>query len=476
MRCNGVSVSIAVITLVDGALRFDVEVLGGGKIGDLRGLFLNIADESLLSGLSVEGDDVTDSAFKANKVIDLGNGANMKGASRGFDLGVEFGKAGIGGGDDIRSTSFVLRHDSVALTNDLFEHQSLGLRLTSVGYEHGPRCDSLKIVAKVPELCDPEPPVNTPPQPDADAAKVCANQSVMIDVLDNDIDADGDALTITAVAGQSIVEGGSVTLASGAVVRLVEGELVYDLSGADDFDHLLIGATAQDSFEYTVSDGENTAAAAVEVTVCGAKNTVETIEASLPDMITFSLEVLEDIGRGLGDARITLSGSGDARLDGLVIDQVYCIDPPADFVNGAVVKANVYLGVAGSVPDGVIDRPENLDSIAWILNQDFGAIDNGDGAGETYTEAEIQAAIWRLTDGQEYLVPGVGTRSNASEIYNRALTEGDGFAAGEDDLMPLLLVPTQESAALTGHAQPLVFGVAFDDLRQDCLCGDEWIA
>lgn len=71
------------------------------------------------------------------------------------------------------------------------------------GGEHGARCDSLKIAAKAPELCDPEPPADTLPQPDADAALVCANESVATDVLDGDIGADGDALIIAALAGHN---------------------------------------------------------------------------------------------------------------------------------------------------------------------------------------------------------------------------------------------------------------------------------
>ncbi|WP_232816451.1 hypothetical protein [Paracoccus zhejiangensis] len=44
-----------------------------------------------------------------------------------------------------------------------------------------------------------------------------------------------------------------------------------------------------------------------------------------------------------------------------------------------------------------------------------------------------------------------------------------GFEAGEGDIVGLILDPTDE-AELAGNAQPLIVGVAFDALAQDCFC------
>ena len=57
-----------------------IEVLeGGGDIGDIRGLFFDVSDESLLSGLDAVGTDVTRDKFYADAVYNLGHGANIKG-------------------------------------------------------------------------------------------------------------------------------------------------------------------------------------------------------------------------------------------------------------------------------------------------------------------------------------------------------------------------------------------------------------
>ncbi|MAG34069.1 MAG: hypothetical protein CL908_24580 [Deltaproteobacteria bacterium] len=50
-----------------------------GNTGDLRGFFAQVSDESLLSGLSVSGADVTSSTIAFDAVIRVGGGNNLKG-------------------------------------------------------------------------------------------------------------------------------------------------------------------------------------------------------------------------------------------------------------------------------------------------------------------------------------------------------------------------------------------------------------
>lgn len=96
-------------------------------------------------------------------------------------------------------------------------------------------------------------------------------------------------------------------------------------------------------------------------------------------------------------------------------------------------------------------------------------MDNGDGTGQTYTEAEIQGAIWGLTDSIVFVNPALGTTANAREIYNLALANGEGFEAGEGDIVGLILDPTAAAEA-AGNKQPIIIGIDWDDLAQDCLC------
>jgi hypothetical protein len=123
----------AKITLTEqdnGTIKVDVSLLNG-TIADLQGVFINIANESLVSGLSVTGTDITDVKFAVNGVTDLGDGVNLNGTKTTFDGGVQIGTSGIGK-DDIAQTTFILDHATQDLSIADFIDQTFGVRLTSV--------------------------------------------------------------------------------------------------------------------------------------------------------------------------------------------------------------------------------------------------------------------------------------------------------------------------------------------------------
>ncbi|BCR30418.1 VCBS domain-containing protein [Aeromonas caviae] len=99
--------------------------------------------------------------------------------------------------------------------------------------------------------------VNAAPLPGDDQFTVAEDGTVTINVLGNDTDVDGDRLTITAINGQTIAEGGSVAISNGSVT-LSNGQLIF--TPAPDFN----GSIA---FEYTITDGLNSATGGVTGTV-----------------------------------------------------------------------------------------------------------------------------------------------------------------------------------------------------------------
>lgn len=161
---GSVGLQVVITDLGNGSVRFDLQNQGT-QVGDLRGLFFDLNDASLLSTLSVSGAAVTKSAFGDDAVINLGNGVNMNGAGT-FDVGVAFGTSGIGK-DDISATSFVLTSSSGALDLGDFAGADFGVRFTSVGDLGGARDDSLKLIGEAPPLVvDPGPiggPIGLPP-------------------------------------------------------------------------------------------------------------------------------------------------------------------------------------------------------------------------------------------------------------------------------------------------------------------------
>ena len=110
----------------------------GATIGDLRGFFLHVVDESLVSGLSVSGPDVTGSAFIANAVSNVTSGKYFNGIKMPCpcDLGVEFGTPGIGQ-DDLQQVTFTLSHATAALDVSFLANQQFGLFVTNVGRYSG---------------------------------------------------------------------------------------------------------------------------------------------------------------------------------------------------------------------------------------------------------------------------------------------------------------------------------------------------
>ncbi|MCA1993464.1 MAG: PEP-CTERM sorting domain-containing protein [Coleofasciculus sp. S288] len=130
-----------------GVVQFTVNVIDPPTTGDLRGVFFNILDDSLLSDLQVSGSDVTDFQFgPPGGVDDLGGGANIN--PRSFDAGVEIGGSGAGQGDFFTSTMFTLsRISGGILTLDQFFNQDFGVRLTSTTGSEG----SSKLAGTAPD-------------------------------------------------------------------------------------------------------------------------------------------------------------------------------------------------------------------------------------------------------------------------------------------------------------------------------------
>lgn len=93
-------------------------------------------------------------------------------------------------------------------------------------------------------------------------------------VLDNDTDADGDALTVTALNGDSNSIGQATVLASGATITLnADGTFQYAPTTSASFNALAVGESTTDSFTYTIDDGNGeTNSATVTVTVNGVND------------------------------------------------------------------------------------------------------------------------------------------------------------------------------------------------------------
>lgn len=168
---------ISSITLDDqaagaGKVQFTVQMAKDSPtIGDIRGFFFNISDDSLLSGLNIEGSHVTSTAFQAGSISKVGSAnLNGDGGRHSFDIGVEIGENGLKGGtDDIQTTTFTLSHATRSLDLSFFTQQAFGVRLTSVGTGTN-REGSSKLVATspMPQVVIPPTQPENPPASEPD--------------------------------------------------------------------------------------------------------------------------------------------------------------------------------------------------------------------------------------------------------------------------------------------------------------------
>ncbi len=202
-----VNVEVTMTELDNGDMKVDLEVLGDtGQIGDLRGFFFAMNDDSLADDIEVDGDDVTKSKFDDDKVDKLGHGVKLpkdiKDFFGKFDGGVEIGSSGLyedhhhhdddddedeDYDDDIRFTSFTLSHDSEPLTHEDFEGQPVVINLESVGEEGGDRDDDAVIMGAVSweEDCEPQYTLGEAEDKDVD-------DDIFIEDADDDDDDDDD--------------------------------------------------------------------------------------------------------------------------------------------------------------------------------------------------------------------------------------------------------------------------------------------
>ena len=180
---------------------------------------------------------------------------------------------------------------------------------------------------------------NTPPIAADDALTTNENSVARFDVRLNDQDADfGDLLTVTAINGNAIGVGDSVSLASGAsVVLFPDSMLAYDPRSA--FQSLRAGEERTDTFTYRISDAAGAAAeATVSVAVQGLNDVpVATLDhAATTEDTPLSLSVAQllanDTDADAGDRLrlVAIDGSGAHAAVSLAGDQIL-YDPQGRF-------------------------------------------------------------------------------------------------------------------------------------------------
>ncbi|GAA3949010.1 Ig-like domain-containing protein [Allohahella marinimesophila] len=314
------------------------DTLSGGDDSDA--LFGGRGDDTL------HGDDGDDALFgeQGDDILIGGRGSDLIDGNGGYDVAVFAGERSEYRIEQIGSACFRVTH---LASGD----QDLVVDVEQFRFDDGDI-----------DPTDP-PPENLAPVAVDDAAVTDENTAVTVDVLANDTDPDGDALTVS-----------SASAANGTVVINADGSLTYTPDA--DF-------TGEDSILYTITDGNGgSSEASVAVTVNDTN--------ALPVAVDDSASVQEEAG---------LSQIGNALLNDLAGDGTMIIS----MVNGDAL--NVGASVAGS--NGGLFVMAADGSVSFDPDGQFAALNAGETAttSVTYTisdeDGDLSTATYTVTvEGQ----------------------------------------------------------------------------
>ncbi|MFD0980054.1 Ig-like domain-containing protein, partial [Tropicimonas aquimaris] len=291
---------------------------------------------------------------------------------------------------------------------------------------------------------------NTPPVASDDTASTSEDTPVTVSVLDNDADADGDAIVVTKIAGVDATVDTAILLPSGATATLrSDGTISYDPNGA--FDGLNAGQSGADSFSYVIADAQGSEATAqVDVSVNGKDDT--------PGSDGIGLWLFEEGAPGRDETEqdntalfrngAFVSG-GAAQFDG-VNDYVEIPDLPLyDLDEGSIA---ITLTVA------------DLNGLSGLFSRDSSGYDGG-GHVSAWVDNGGAVLVRHQTTSTSYTVEtaaGVVSEGEQISLVYRFSDAGGMELLQDDGLGNLTLLAQNASAdvSLAGNDEPWVVGAA----------------
>ncbi len=120
----------------------------------------------------------------------------------------------------------------------------------------------------------------------------------------------------------------------------------------------------------------------------------------------------------------------------------WCGDWNTHIEDGINYNAKFWSSLAPNVPTDVVNHPEYLDEVNWLINQNFVGKPAPNNLG-VFTLGDMQLAIWSMVD-DEFDSSTVGEFSQARVDYlvARAKKDGAGYEPGCRKLVGIILIPT----------------------------------
>ena len=195
----------------------------------------------------------------------------------------------------------------------------------------------------------PRTPENTGPVANNDSTKTECGSPVSINVLGNDTDADGDALTITSFTQP----------ANGTVTRGANGTLIYTPNAG-------AACGIDDSFDYTISDGNGgTSTATVTVSIDAANTAPVAVDDSATTTVgqSVTLDTIANDSDADGDALTITNVSDPANGTAVINGGQIVYTPDDDFVGTDTFTYTISDGNGGTATATetvVVNGPDNV--------------------------------------------------------------------------------------------------------------------
>lgn len=119
----------------------------------------------------------------------------------------------------------------------------------------------------------------------------------------------------------------------------------------------------------------------------------------------------------------------------------WCADWNTPIEDDRVYQTRFYSSLSSTLPTDVVDHPEYLDEVNWLINQNLVGRPAPDNLG-VYTMGDIQLAIWGLID-DEFDTSTVGpfSQERVDALVARAKVEGEDFHPTCRQLVGIILDP-----------------------------------
>lgn len=175
-----------------------------------------------------------------------------------------------------------------------------------------------------------------------------------------------------------------------------------------------------------------------------------------PDLDAFNLALPDTV-----DFRVT--GATDSYFSITIADGVlkgtytgWCVDLGRFIYTNTDYTANVYSSYDPNFADlGLVDHPENIDLVNYLLNQNW--VGQTSPSGGTYTAYEVQRAIWTLIDDNTGFG---GTQAHIDEIVADAYANGEGYVPGCGDVVAVALASYNDAGKI--NAQVIIAQVELE--------------